>query len=182
MENEVTPRGRPIAVALDDLLMMFLTRARLGTPYYPLALQFQVSNGAAQRNINRVRDVINGSVGKRLFHLQHASAVKKHLPEDWPERFENTLLIGDGYPKSIRRSGVFVVQRITWSSYKHGNIFLIVLCELLHLLVILAVFDVLPTVVSPDGLIQMRSFTYGGQSAEVTTIINESGILAAIRG
>ena len=74
------------------------------------------------------------------------------------------------------------MQSITWSSYKYENIYLIVLCELLHLLVILVVFDMLPTVVSPDGLIQMRSFTYGGQSAEVTTIINESGILAAIRG
>ncbi len=77
---------------------------------------------------------------------------------------------------------MFVVQRITWSSYKHGNIFLIVLCELLHLLIIMTAFDVLPTVVSPDGLIQMRSYTYGGQSAEVTTIINESGILEAVRG
>lgn len=169
-------------MALDDLILMFLTRARLGTPYYPLALQFKVSNGAAQRNVNRVRDVINASLGKRLFHLQHASVVKQHLPEDWPARFDNTLLIGDGYPKSIRRSGVFVVQRITWSSYKHENIFLIVLCEMVHLVVIMVRFHLLPAVVSPDGLIQMRSYTYGGQSAEVTTIINESGILEAVRG
>ena len=167
---------------LDDLVMMFLTKARLGMPYYPLALQYRVSNSAAQRNVIRVRNVINASVGKRLFHLQPASEVKEHLPEDWPPRFAQTLLIGDGYPKSIRRSGVFVVQRITWSSYKHGNIFLIVLCELSHLVVIMTAFDALPTVVSPDGLIQMRSYTYGDQSAEVTTIINESGILEAVRG
>lgn len=125
---------------LDDLIMMFLTKARLGTPYYPLALQYRVSNSAAQRNVIRVRDVINASVGKRLFHLQPASEVKKHLPEDWPPRFDRTLLIGDGYPKAIKRSGVFVVQRITWSSYKHGNIFLIVLCEPVYLLVVMVRF------------------------------------------
>ena len=46
-----TPGGRPIAMELDDLVMMFLTKARLGTPYYPLALQYRVSNSAAQRNV-----------------------------------------------------------------------------------------------------------------------------------
>ena len=135
-----TPGGRPIAMELDDLLMMFLTKARLGTPYYPLALQYRVSNSAAQRNVIRVRNVINASVGKRLFHLQTASEVKEHLPEDWPARFENTLLIGDGYPKPIKRSGVFVVQRITWSNYKHENIFLIVLCEPVDLCVTMVQF------------------------------------------
>jgi hypothetical protein len=50
-------------------------------------------------------------------------------------------------------------------------IFLCVILSNTHLLVI-----------SPDGLIQMCSFTYGGQSAEVTTIINDSKIVDRIRG
>ena len=37
-------------------------------------------------------------------------------------------------------------------------------------------------VISPDSLVQMRSRVYGGQSAEVTTIINESALLARIQG
>lgn len=139
--NEKSPRGRPLAITLDDLLHLFLTKTRLGTPYYALAKQFGVSNGSCQDLIIRVRDVFNKTVGRRLFYVQHASEVRENLPDDWPARFEDTLLIGDGYPKSINKCGCFVIQRITWSPYKHDNVFLFVICMISFLvLVLIALF------------------------------------------
>lgn len=128
-EGAHTPRGRPIAMALNDLFVMALTKARQGTPYYALAHQFNVSNGAAERLVNRFRDLVNAGVGRRLFYLQHAEIVRANLPPDWPQRFKDTLLIGDGHPKEIRKSGTFIIQRITWSPYKHKNIFHWVICK-----------------------------------------------------
>lgn len=169
-------------MAMDDLLVLFLTKVRLGTPYYALSKQFGVDDCSAQREILRALRTFNDTIGKRLFHLQHANTVRANLPHDWPERFKDTLLIGDGYPKAIQKSGTFVIQRITWSVYKHANIFLTVICRLLHRFVCVDLPNMLLLVISPDGLIQMCSSTYGGQSAEVTTIINDSKIVDRIRG
>lgn len=169
-------------MAMDDLLVLFLTKVRLGTPYYALSKQFGVDTRSAQREILRALRTFNDSIGKRLFHLQHADTVRANLPQDWPERFKDTLLIGDGYPKAIKKSGTFVIQRITWSVYKHANIFLTVICRLLHRFVCVDLPNMFLLVISPDGLIQMCSSTYGGQSAEVTTIINDSKIVDRIRG
>jgi hypothetical protein len=116
-------------MSLANLFVMALTRARQGTPYYALAHQFNVSNGASCRLVNRFRDLVNSDVGRRLFYLQHADTVRNNLPADWPQRFQDTLLIGDGHPKEIKKSGTFIIQRITWSPYKHDNIFLWVICE-----------------------------------------------------
>jgi len=181
-EGAHTPRGRRIAMTLADLFVMALTKARQGTPYYALAHQFNVSNGASCRLVNRFRDLVNENVGKRLFHLQHADTVRANLPADWPKRFQHTLLIGDGHPKEIKKSGTFIIQRITWSPYKHENIFLWVICEYTKRFLFCVLTMISLLVISPDGLVQMRSRVYGGQSAEVTTIINESALLARIQG
>lgn len=133
-ENDVRSPGRPVAVRMDDLLVLFLTKARVGTPYVPLAYQFSLTETPTRRNILRARNVFNATVGKRLFHLHHAKCVRAHLPDDWPDRFKDTLLIGDGYPKSIMKSGTFIIQRITWSVYKHDNIFLVVICKCVSVL------------------------------------------------
>lgn len=128
-ENEAKSPGRPPAIAMEDLQVLFLTKVRLGTPYYALSKQFGVDDSSAQRDVLCALRTFNDTVGKRLFHLQHADTVRANLPHDWPERFKDTLLIGDGYPKAIKKSGIFVIQRITWSVYKHANIFLTVICR-----------------------------------------------------
>lgn len=174
--------GRPVSVNLDNLFVMLLTRARLGTPLYAMTYQVQSSYGATQRNILRARDCFGSTVGRRLFHLQAAAIVRANLPDDWPVRFSDTLLIGDGRPERIRKSGVFVIQRITWSPYKHDNIFIIVICTSALVFGAITVSRSFGAGISPDGLVQMRSRVYGGQSAEVTTIINESRLLECIRG
>jgi hypothetical protein len=130
-ENEAKSPGRPPAMAMEDLQVLFLTKVCLGTPYYALSKQFGVDDSSAQRNILCALRTFNDTVGKRLFHLQHADTVRANLPQDWPERFKDTLLIGDGYPKPIKKSGTFVIQRITWSVYKHTNIYLTVICRYL---------------------------------------------------
>ena len=124
--HEGAPKKGPIAP--KDVLCLFLHKARVGTPYYPLSVEIDESEGTTRRSVILARDTFNKTVGRRLFHLQHARVVRQHLPEDWPQRFCNTLLIGDGYPKTIQKSGTFVLQRITWSSYKHDNIVHLVLC------------------------------------------------------
>jgi hypothetical protein len=131
LENEAKSPGRPPAMAMEDLQVLFLTKVCLGTPYYALSKQFGVDDSSAQRNILCALRTFNDTVGKRLFHLQHADTVRANLPQDWPERFKDTLLIGDGYPKPIKKSGTFVIQRITWSVYKHTNIYLTVICRYL---------------------------------------------------
>lgn len=161
---------------------MVLCKARQGTPYYALAHQFGISNGPAHSHCIRLRDLFNETVGKRLFYLQDADTVRDHLPSDWPARFRDTLLIGDGHPKTVKKSGIFVIQRITWSPYKHGNIFLWVICKHSQCGRHSLSTNHSLSVISPDGLIQMRSRVFGGQSAEVTTIINESDLLKRIRG
>jgi hypothetical protein len=108
--------------------VLVLAQARIGTPYYPLSVEIDESEGATQRSVIIARDTFNKTVGRRLFHLNMHVQFVQHLPEDWPQRFRNTLLIGDGYPKAIKKSGTFVLQRITWSSYKHDNIVHLVLC------------------------------------------------------
>lgn len=128
--KDTPKKGRPYATTPKDLLCLFLHEARLGTPYYALSVQHDLSEGATRRDIILARNAFNKTVGRRLFYLQHADTVCAHLPEDWPQRFNRTLLIGDGYPKGIQKSGTFVIQRITWSSYKHNNIFHIVICKL----------------------------------------------------
>jgi hypothetical protein len=163
-------------------LCCFSRKARVGAPYVPLAYQFSLKETPTRRNILRARNVFNATVGRRLFHLHRAKDVRAHLPDDWPDRFKDTLLIGDGYPKSIMKSGTFIIQRITWSVYKHDNIFLVMICKCRSVLALYQHVNVFYSVISPDGLIQMRSLVYGGQSAEVTTIINKSGILNSIRG
>jgi hypothetical protein len=126
--KDTPKKGRPFAIAPKDSLCLFLHKARIGTPYYPLSVEIDESEGATHWSVIIARNTFNKTVGRRLFHLQHARTVRQHLPEDWPQRFHNTLLIGDGYPKAIKKSGTFVLQRITWSSYKHDNIVHLVLC------------------------------------------------------
>jgi hypothetical protein len=128
-DNDTPRRGRPVAKNVDDLFVYLLMFARMGWPYYALAKVLSISNGALQRNIIKCRDAVSATVGRRLFHLQRCETVRANLPKDWPERFSNTLLIGDGHPKSIHKSGTFIVQRITYSPYKSENIFLWVICK-----------------------------------------------------
>ena len=161
---------------------MLLTRARLGTPLYAMTYQFGTSFGDTQRNIKRARDCFADSIGKRLFHLQHADTVRANLPPEWPDKFKDTLLIGDGRSQRIRKSGVFVIQRITWSPYKHDNIFSVVICKYCVRFGPKSQSCAPMSGISPDGIVQMRSRVYGGQSAEVTTIINKSRLLECIRG
>ena len=103
-EGAHTPRGRPIALSLRDLFVMVLCKARQGTPYYALAHQFGIHNGPAHRLCIQFRNLFNATAGKRLFHLQDADIVRAHLPDDWPARFRDTLLIGDAIQRPSRKA------------------------------------------------------------------------------
>lgn len=151
-------------------------------PYYPLGVTFSDSQGSVERHVKGARDAFNESIGKRLFHLQPATVVRNNLPPNWPARFKDTLLIGDGHPKSCQKSGIFVIQRITWMTYKSDNVFLYVICKLFNPILLLILLSHFVLGISPDGIIQMRSAVYGGQSGEVTTIINNSGIVECLQG
>ena len=127
-ENDTPGRGRPPSLPLNDMFAMWLMECRCGYPYYAMAHMCGTSNGSAQREVLKMRDCFNAGVGRRLFYLQDAATVRDNRPDDWPERFSDVLLIGDGVPRHIKKSGIFIIQRITWSPYKHDNIFLWVIC------------------------------------------------------
>jgi hypothetical protein len=128
--DNVTPsRGRPESKIVPDMFAETLMKGRMGWPYYALAHVVSDSNGSLQRHVVKCRNLMNRKIGKRLFHLQSPGTIRANRPHDWPEALKVVLLIGDGHPKTINKSGIFIVQRITYSSYKSENIFLWVLCK-----------------------------------------------------
>lgn len=150
-----------------------------------LGFLFGVSNDTAHRSFHRMQKLCKERVIDRLLFLEPPGVVKQFIPPDFAEAFEDTFFIVDGLPKDVLQPENFLLNKLTWSVYKHANIVHFVfgkryergLCE-----------DIMNSNktgslgISPDGRFQFRTALHGGNTPEVTTMFNTSGIAKALSG
>lgn len=94
-----------------------------------LGVMFGVSDETAKKYHFEVLDVYMESIVPRLFYLPLEKDMKRYIPARFAQRFPNARLIGDGTHFTIDNPQCFALQGLTFSVYKWGNTFQMVLCK-----------------------------------------------------
>ena len=180
--GEKKKRGRRRKLGPEDSVLAYLIKTRKDYSYMALGCFFGVAESTMSDACADVERCVSGELTDRLYHLFTKEEMMPHLSTEFRKLFPYCCFIGDGVPFGIKKSGNLLVQKITWSVYKHGNIYLFVICKF-KLYNIPFLSHSLPyTVISPDGIVQMRTEIYGGRSGEVTTTLNKSRIEKCVTG
>lgn len=170
-------------------ILMFLIKWRWDWSYKMLAYLFGVSEPSATSYVSEVAENFYQNFAGRLFYLPTLSEIEPHIPARFKERFPGVWGIGDGTHWRIGVPENFALQSLTFSVYKWSNTFQLVLCKCALSLVSPVLYSVLfniliihLSVISPDGRVIQRSLIYGGKSAEVSHIINQSVLAQNLQG
>ncbi len=116
------------------------------------------------------------------------SEIGKFISEDFSDDFPNGRYIIDGTHLAMQTPANFLLQRIMYSSYKRMVSSQVVLGILKQRVLLVNIFEHLIntylfiTVIAPNGLFMCRSSLYGGLSAEVTTILDNSILPKLLKG
>ena len=110
----------------NDLILLFLARLRRGIPFEFLSMLFGVSHTSCSNYFNEILRVFTRQITPRLFALQDKETIMKNVPRDFKEKFPFVLFLMDALPLGVKMPETFVLNRLTWSCYKHKNCFLLV--------------------------------------------------------
>jgi len=124
-------KGRTWQMTAKNVLFLFLLRMRHNITYPLLGIFFGVCENTVSSMVGKALDALSEKIFPRLFYLQDKDTVSKSVPERFQQQFPECLLIGDGVPMNIYKPDTFLFQKMTYSAYKHRNVFMFVICECL---------------------------------------------------
>jgi hypothetical protein len=170
---------------LQDRVLIFLTRLRRKTPFRELGYLYGCGKTSAQRYFEEIVDIWCEHVVDQLVFPRTPEELLAMSRKEVLDRFPHLLAILDATNWEELKAENFLLNRLSYSAYKHFNAFQVLLgksplrgveCHAnmscyLHSLV-----------VSTERLILWRSQIFGGMSNEIDVLLDESSLFSDMEG
>ena len=108
---------------------MFLSRMRRKLTFKELGFLFGVGEETARRNVNELMDVFSKFLVYRLVYPLPPAEIRKMIDPEVLAKFPDLLAVLDATNWHIEKALNFLKNRMSYSNYKHDNVFQVLLGE-----------------------------------------------------
>jgi hypothetical protein len=167
---------------LEDRVVLFLTRMRRKTPFKELGYQYGCGRESARRYFNELVNIFNVHLLPRLVFPRPPEEIAKMSRKEVLDKFPDLLGIIDGTCWEQFKPENFLENRLSYSAYKHENVFQVLLGEALMWFCSDCAHQCSGAVVSSERPVLFRSEIFGGLANEISVLLDGSSLVRDLRG
>ncbi len=118
-------RQRSSKWKMEHKVQLFLIMLRHGLSLQLTGYLFQVPKSTLGDYFNQVLTLMHANVVPCAFYPQEEAVVRSNTPKDFAKAYSSVCGIIDGLPLPMQDPSIMALKRLTYSSYKKDNKFLV---------------------------------------------------------
>jgi hypothetical protein len=121
--------GRKPKLDSNNRLLVTLIYYRHKTPYKMMELMFAVADSTLDDTVAATEKLIHAHVTPLFFVFQRKEDVVQNIPKAYADKHSGVYLSIDGTVLPTKAPGDFLLQKLTYSSYKNCNGYIVLIGE-----------------------------------------------------